>query len=265
MAGLFYPGHPDHLAEVVDALVEEAGPTEAPAHRPKALVVPHAGYVYSGPVAASAYRGLRGVTPPYRKVVLLGPAHRAHVRGMATSGAGAFATPLGEVPVDAESTEGLASLEVRVDAHEREHSLEVQLPFLQRLLGPVSIIPIVVGDAPPREVATLLEALWGGPETLVVISTDLSHYLPYDEGRRVDAATVQRILDGGGREIDHEEACGATPLNGFLRVARDRGMIGELCDLRSSGDTAGGKGEVVGYAALTYRERDEPANGRAHA
>lgn len=256
VAGMFYPAAPRELAgEVDDLLGHSAGADFAPGF-PKALIVPHAGYVYSGGIAAEAYDRLRPARGIVRRVVLLGPCHRVPVRGLALPGAAAFDTPLGRVPVDRGATEALAGLPQVVvsDAvHAEEHALEVQLPFLQRVLGEFSLVPLAVGSATASEVAAVIEKLWGGEETLIVISSDLSHYHPYDEACAIDRATARAILefDAG---IDHEQACGATPVAGLLLAARRRGLNIELLDLRNSGDTAGGRGRVVGYGAFALWE-----------
>jgi AmmeMemoRadiSam system protein B len=256
VAGLFYPADETALAgEVVRHLARAVteGPAGAP---PKALIVPHAGYVYSGPVAAHAYRLLadvRGIT----RVVLLGPVHHVPVRGLALPEAEAFATPLGEVPVDlaaADAIRGLPQVCVSAAAHAPEHSLEVQLPFLQHQLGAFRLLPLAVGDASPEEVAECLERVWGGPETLIVVSSDLSHYLPYDAARRVDRDTAEAILALKEAAIDHHHACGATPVWGLLLVARRKGLRVEMLDLRNSGDTEGDRDRVVGYGAFAFRE-----------
>jgi AmmeMemoRadiSam system protein B len=251
VAGSFYPGDPARLASTVDELVAAARPGPLP----KGLVVPHAGYVYSGPVAGSAYRLAQG-SAQVRRVVLLGPAHFAHVKGLALPDVDALETPLGAVPVDLGAVEVLRPLRQVVQdagAHAQEHSLEVQLPFLQRTLGAFSVVPLVVGRAGPAEVAEVLEALWGGPETLVVISTDLSHYLPYADAARMDRETANRVL-ALGPPLEPPRACGAAPLNGLLHAAKARKLTAELLDLRSSGDTAGPRDGVVGYGAFTFRE-----------
>jgi AmmeMemoRadiSam system protein B/AmmeMemoRadiSam system protein A len=230
--------------------------TVADAPVPKALVVPHAGYVYSGPVAAQGYVRLAPAAGQVKRVVLLGPAHRVAVRGLALPEADHFASPLGEVTLDQqaiESLSGLPQVVVSDAAHAQEHSLEVHLPFLQVVLGEFKLVPLVVGAATPDEVAEVLERLWGGPETLIVISSDLSHFLPYDLARKVDADSVEHMLKLDVR-LNHEQACGATPVNGLLAVARRRGLKPELLDLRNSGDTAGDKSRVVGYAALAFHE-----------
>jgi hypothetical protein len=252
VAGTFYPAQPERLVESVDALLGAVGSAGCEAAVPKALVVPHAGYMYSGAVAATAFARIRPVATAIRRVVLLGPAHRVHLRGVAAPEAEVFDTPLGPVTLDTDLLARI-SLPKSTAVHAREHSLEVQLPFLLRLLDRFQLVPIAVGDARPEEVAALIEALWGGPETLVLISSDLSHYLPYADARQTDARTAGRIvaLDA---PILHEEACGATPINGLLLAARKRGLATELLDLRNSGDTAGGKGEVVGYGAFAFFE-----------
>ena len=256
VAGLFYPGDSRSLAAELDELlggVEQAGPRLG---FPKALIVPHAGYIYSGPVAARAYDELARARGIVRRVVLLGPVHRVPVRGLAVPTDAAFATPLGEVPLDQEAISRLDGLRqiVRSDVpHVHEHALEVQLPFLQRQLGEFSLVPFAVGDANPEQVAEVIERLWGGPETLIVISTDLSHYHAYAEARQIDRNTVSRIASFA-TDLDHEEACGATPLNGFLHAARKRNLGIRLLAACNSGDTAGGKGQVVGYSAFALYE-----------
>jgi AmmeMemoRadiSam system protein B len=220
----------------------------------KALIVPHAGYIYSGPVAASGYAGLRESAVAIRRVVIFGPAHRVWVRGVATVSDSFFETPLGRVPVDREAIAAVFSLpqvEINDEAHASEHSLEVQLPFLQTLLTDFAIAPFVVGGASAAQVAEVMELLWGGPETLVVVSSDLSHYLPYAEAQRIDRATADSILER--RTLSrHEQACGMTPINGLMEVARRKGLVPTLLDLRNSGDTAGDRTRVVGYAAVAF-------------
>jgi AmmeMemoRadiSam system protein B len=251
VAGQFYPEDPAELRALVSRLLGEAAADADVA--PKALIAPHAGYVYSGAVAASAYARLARYRDVYRRVVLLGPCHRVPVAGMALSAADAFRTPLGDVPVDRDAVAILEQHGVRVfePTHQHEHSLEVHLPFLQTVLGEFSIVPIVVGDARPQAVASVLEALWGGPETLIVVSSDLSHYHPYGAAREQDAATCRRIERLDAR-IAHDDACGATPLRGLLLAAERHGMQVTTLDLKSSGDTAGGRDFVVGYGAWMF-------------
>ncbi len=255
VAGSFYPGNPGKLRAEVARLL--AGAPAATGPRPKALIVPHAGYVYSGPVAATAYARLRVPGPPVERVVLLGPAHHEAVAGLALPEEESFLTPLGEVPIDgAAVARALALPQVTrsAAAHGREHSLEVQLPFLQAVLGRFALVPFAVGGASAAEVAGVLDVLWGGPETLVVISTDLSHYLPYDEARAVDHRTAAQILALDAEGLGRGQACGRIPLQGLLLEARRRRLTVDQLDLRSSGDTAGGRDEVVGYGAFALFE-----------
>jgi hypothetical protein len=250
VAGRFYPGRAAELRAAVAALLDEAA-APAAASPPRALIVPHAGYVYSGAVAARAYARLRPHREQYRRVILAGPAHRVPVAGFALPGADAFRTPLGDVPVDRAAAAALEAHGVRVSdaAHAREHSLEVHLPFLQAAVGEFSLVPLVVGDAEPEVVAKVLDLLWGGPETLIVISSDLSHYLSYDDARGRDRATCRAIEELDPRRIGYDDACGAAPVRGLLVTARRRGMRITTLDLRNSGDTAGGRDRVVGYGA----------------
>ncbi|MCA2977352.1 MAG: AmmeMemoRadiSam system protein B, partial [Myxococcaceae bacterium] len=220
VAGAFYPASAEGLRAHIDGLLDAARPPASPA---KAYVVPHAGTVYSGPIAATAYAALRRARPRPTRVVLLGPSHRVGFTGLALPGGEAFDTPLGRVPLDPLAEPLLAGLpQVRVlpRAHAQEHALEVQLPFLQRSLGPFTLVPLVVGDASAEAVAEVLERLWGGDETVVLVSSDLSHFHPLAEARALDAHTVARIvsLDAGGR--DGDEACGFRPIEGLVEVAR---------------------------------------------
>jgi AmmeMemoRadiSam system protein B len=255
VAGAFYPGNSAKLAADVKSLVADA-PRGAGHPQPKAIIAPHAGYIYSGSTAADAYARLEPWRDTIRRVVLLGPTHRVPVRGLAASSAEFFATPLGQVPIDREALDTLADLpQVAVSdpAHAWEHSLEVHLPFLQTVLGEFSLLPLAVGHASADEVAEVLDRLWGGPETLFVISSDLSHYLAYATACKTDRATCEDILRLDPH-IDPHQACGAYPINGLLVAARRHGLKPEMIHLCNSGDTAGDRDRVVGYAAFAFYE-----------
>jgi len=255
VAGMFYPEAAPALGAQVRAYLEGAVAAPGPV-QPKALIVPHAGYVYSGPIAATAYSRLLRCFDAIRRVVLLGPAHRVPFNGLAVPSAVAFATPLGEVEVDRRAIAcalELAQVSESERAHALEHSLEVQLPFLQTLLRSFRLVPFAVGDATTTEVAEVIELLWGGRETLIVVSSDLSHYHAYAEARGIDRATADAVIRLSPT-LGYEQACGAQPINGLLTVARRRGLKPELLDLRNSGDTAGDKFRVVGYGAFVFGE-----------
>jgi hypothetical protein len=252
VAGLFYPADPRELKTDVDEYLAAARPAPGPA--PKALIAPHAGYVYSGPVAAHAYARLRPVADAIHRVVLLAPAHRYPFSGLAFPEAGELLTPLGRVTVDRAALESVADLpQVRqIDrAFDGEHALEVHLPFLQAVLPAFSVVPFIVGDATAAEVAEVLDRLWGGEETLIVVSSDLSHYLDYDSARARDTRTT-RLIEALDPAVGLHDACGRTPVNGLLTVARRRGLTAETVDLRNSGDTAGPRDRVVGYGAYLF-------------
>jgi AmmeMemoRadiSam system protein B len=256
VAGTFYPDDPDELAAVVDgylarAMIEPrtAGPL------PRAIIAPHAGYIYSGPVAASAYAHLAAARHQITRVILIGPAHYVPVRGLAVSSAAAFATPLGEVPVDLATVGRLRALPQILlfdGAHRREHCLEVQLPFLQRLLQRFAIVPLLAGDASYEEVREVIDLLWDGPETLILISSDLSHYHDCATARRLDAATAKAIEALEPEDVGEERACGRIPIGGLLKVARAKGLDVVTADLRNSADTSGVGGEVVGYGSFLF-------------
>lgn len=252
-AGSFYPGAHGALEAAVRGYLAAAPRPVRGEPAPKALIAPHAGYIYSGPVAASAYARLAARRGEITRVVLLGPSHRVFLRGLAAPDVDAFETPLGSVPVDrAWLARALALPQVQVlyRAHELEHSLEVHLPFLQVALDAFALVPLVVGDAAPAEVAEVLDALWGGDETLVVISSDLSHYESYEDARQMDEATARAIESLRPEAIDEHDACGRVPIQGLLVAARARGLGVRALDLRSSGDTAGPRDRVVGYGAF---------------
>ncbi len=292
VAGQFYPGDAAVLRATVQALLAGPGgraaqPVVAAARAgagdqggdtaaagagvpgrpsPKAIIAPHAGYAYSGPIAGSAFRALAPGTAGagaggVRRVVVIGPAHRVAIRGLALPDAAGFATPLGEVPLDAEACERLAGLPqvaVRSDAHRDEHALEVELPFLQVLLGDFRLVPLVVGQASGAQVAEALELVWGDDQTVVVVSSDLSHFLPAATAERVDRQTAARIAALAG-PLAPDQACGAIPINGLLIVARRRALAARQLDLRHSGDTSGDRSRVVGYGAWAF----EPQNHHA--
>lgn len=253
VAGMFYPAAAEELGADIDRMIAGAAAPSGPP--PKAIIVPHAGYVYSGPIAAAAYGLLRPARGRVQRVVLLGPAHRVPFRGFALPSVKAFRTPLGDIPVDRPAVDrlrGLPQVKILDEAHAGEHSLEVHLPFLQRMLGAFALLPVVVGMASGEDVAALLGAVWGGPETLIVISSDLSHYYAYADARARDARTAAAIERLDGAALDEESACGRIPIRGLLQVARRRGLACRRVDLRNSGDTAGPRDQVVGYGAWVF-------------
>ena len=265
VASLFYPGDARALAEEVSSYLDQTEEAPLAPGFPKAVIVPHAGFIYSGPVAASAYDLLRPARGIVRRVVILGPCHRVPVHGLALPRAKAFDTPLGRIPLDEEAIASIRGLQQVVESaatHAEEHAIEVQLPFLQQVLGRFSLVPLVVGDAAPEKVADVLERVWGGNETLIVISSDLSHYHSYEHARRIDGATVRAIL-GFDAGISHEQACGATPVAGMLIAAGRKGLAARLLDCRNSGDTAGDKSRVVGYASFALAS-EGPRYGAEH-
>lgn len=253
VAGLFYPDERDELHRMVNGFLDEVPPCDEPA--PKAIIAPHAGYIYSGPIAASAYARLTRIRDSVHRVVLLGPSHRVGFIGIAASSADFFRTPLGDIALDHALIEQVVKLPgVRCfdQAHQMEHSLEVHLPFLQEVLGAFTLLPLVVGDATPDDVARVLRSVWGGEETLIVISSDLSHYHDYATAQRMDQSTSKAIEQLNPGAIHYEDACGRTPLSGLLLVAKEKGLKAETIDLRNSGDTAGQHDQVVGYGAYLF-------------
>ena len=254
VAGLFYPAAPDELRPLVDGFLAAAA--SEPGYSPKAVIAPHAGFVYSGPIAGSAFACFAADADVIHRVVLIGPAHRLPVRGLALPGQAAFGTPLGAVQIDAElvgSIIDLPQVSVNQAAHSPEHCLEVELPFLQTVLGEFSILPLLVSSVEAEEVAAVLDRVWGGPETRIVVSSDLSHYLSYDAARDTDRATAQQVLELDEPVAEHR-ACGALAINGLLSTARRRRMTVRLLDLRNSGDTAGDRMRVVGYGSFGFAE-----------
>ncbi len=252
VAGMFYPDNPGELAATVKHYLQSAPEISG---TPKAIIVPHAGYVYSGPVAASAYASLIPLKDRITRVVLLGPSHRVPLLGMASTSADRFLTPLGAIAIDREAINSILQypqVHTMNEAHTLEHSLEVQLPFLQLTLGDFKLVPVVVGEASADEVATVLNALWGGDETLIVISSDLSHYHDYDTARKMDSRTSAAIEALSPEKIHDDDACGRNPVKGLLEVARQRHLHARTVDLRNSGDTAGPRDQVVGYGAYLF-------------
>jgi len=255
VAGLFYPGQGAELRSRVDALLAEEE-TGAPHGIPKLLIVPHAGYVYSGRVAAAAYSLLVARRHAIRRVVLLGPTHRVAVRGIAIPSVDAFATPLGNVPVDRATLDQLSSLAGMVvsdAAHAAEHSIEVQLPFLQAVLDDFTLVPLAVGNVADADVTRVLGAIWDGDATLVIVSSDLSHYHSYRSAQVSDRGAVDRIL-ALASGLNHDQACGATPINGALAIARAKGLRPRLLAMCNSGDTSGDRDRVVGYCSIAMEQ-----------
>jgi AmmeMemoRadiSam system protein B len=248
---MFYPAEPRQLATDVLHLLNRVCDSEI---IPKALIVPHAGYIYSGEIAAAAYATLRPIASHIRRVVLLGPTHRVAINGLALPGVDAFDTPLGRVMLDTEAAATITHLpqvSINTHAHELEHSLEVQLPFLQTILTDFTLLPLAVGMASAEQVAEVLDAVWGDEKTLIVVSSDLSHYLPYTSAQQVDNETARSILNLS-QPIAHDQACGGTPISGLLIAAQKHGLTAHLLDLRNSGDTAGSRDAVVGYGAFAF-------------
>ncbi len=252
VAGLFYPSDSGELRRSIDRVLSE---NHCEGMAAKAMILPHAGYPYSGPVAAKGYSLLEPIASQIKRVVLLGPAHRVAFSGIAFSSAEAFATPLGVVEVDRESIDSILEMDAVLildEAHEKEHCLEVHIPFLQTLLGSFKIVPGVVGEVSSDRVASILESLWGGPETLIIISSDLSHFHDYDSARIMDAETSRCISGNCPEGIRSESACGRLPILGLLQLAETKKMTIQTLDLRNSGDTAGPRDRVVGYGAFAF-------------
>ncbi len=255
VSGLFYPSDAKDLEQALSQYLSQAtSPAEL---APKAIIAPHAGYIYSGPVAGSAYATIRRLGDTIKRVILLAPAHRVAVSGIALSSATHFATPLGEIPVALSIVQELATrngLAIDDQAFEQEHAIEVQLPFLQKTLGSFELVPLLVGDADPIFVDQILEDLWGGIETLIVVSSDLSHYLDYQSAREMDNETSAAIESLKPEKLTHHHACGRTAINGLLIAARKHGLNVHTLDLKNSGDTAGDKSRVVGYGAYLFTQ-----------
>ncbi len=264
VAGLFYADNADKLRQSVDQYLHldaaTAGSSNCSGYIeaiPKAIIVPHAGYVYSGSTAACAYRVLAPAASLIKRVVLLGPSHRVGFEGVAFCSSDFFRTPMGDVPVDQSSFVAISNIPgvcLMDSAHEQEHSLEVQLPFLQYLLTDFKLVPLVVGDASKATVAKVLNALWGDEKTLIVISSDLSHYHDYRTAQSIDEKTCQAIERLQPDDIGYDQACGRNPVKGLLSVAEQRHLRVKTLSLCNSGDTAGDKHRVVGYGAWAFYE-----------
>tara|TARA_R110001592_G_scaffold113322_1_gene312365 strand:+ start:10992 stop:11789 length:798 start_codon:yes stop_codon:yes gene_type:complete len=252
VAGQFYPDDPQQLHEIISGLLSEAASLEKSNGQPKAIIVPHAGYIYSGLAAASAFASLLPFRKKITRIVLLGPSHRVGFKGLAVSSADYFQTPLGDIPIEKETIAQILSLpqvSSLDEAHQLEHSLEVELPFLQEVLDDFSLIPIVVGDADGQAVSEVLELLWGSEETLIVISSDLSHFHEYKTAQQQDEATCQAIETLAPELINYDDACGRNPIKGMLVSAQKHNLRVTTLALCNSGDTAGDKNRVVGYGA----------------
>jgi len=251
-AGTFYSDKPQELASAVKAYIAAATPPATP-KPPKAVVAPHAGYIYSGPIAGTAYAALAARGAQIERVILLGPSHRVAFSGLATSGADFFETPMGPVAVDRDAVASLVErgLAREVErAHANEHSLEVQLPFLKQLFPDARVVPLLAGDDDWNAAKRVLTELWGGDETVIVVSSDLSHYHDHATAKKIDAGTASSMETLAAGDIDHEQACGATGVNALLALAADKGLACTTLDLRNSGDTAGPRNRVVGYGAF---------------
>lgn len=250
VAGMFYPADKQLLTDDIHQYLSDVEYMQKT--QPKAIVVPHAGFIYSGPIAASAYKQILPHKDTINRVVLLGPSHRVAFNGLAVPESDEFSTPLGNISIDQKGIQLLSNLPqviVSDQAHKEEHSLEVQLPFLQKVLDEFTLIPIVVGDAERHEVAEVINTLWGDEHTLIVISTDLSHYHGYAEAKQLDRATSDAIVNLKADLIGYEDACGRNGLKGLMTVAEEKHLSIDILDLRNSGDTAGDKSRVVGYGA----------------
>lgn len=255
VAGMFYPSNVEELHNVVSSFLQAAETDEASTTRPLAIIAPHAGYIYSGPIAASVYARLIRYRNDINRVILLGPSHRVPFTGLAASSADYFSTPLGKIPLDKKSLEQVSRLpqvQVLDEAHALEHSLEVHLPFLQEVLGEFTLVPLVVGESRPEDVAAVLDELWEDSGTLIVVSSDLSHYHDYATAKQLDSATSRNIESLNSQGIHYDDACGRNPVNGLIDFAKSHNLSAQTIDLRNSGDTAGTKDKVVGYGAYVF-------------
>ncbi|SRR5579875_386605 len=263
VAGSFYPAKPDSLRRLVERLLAQVPPLGN--GRPLvALIVPHAGYEYSGPVAAYAYRALAEHNREFKRIVVIGPSHFVHFSGIAAPRSAVFATPLGEIAVDVETLRNLADVDILViddEPHRREHSIEVQLPFLQMVLEDFVLVPLAVGDCDPTKISHLIDRLWDDPQTLIIVSSDLSHYLSYEEAQRKDRATARAIEALEAESLGPEDACGFLPIAGLLLAVKRYPVEVARLDMRNSGDTAGMYDWVVGYGAWAFYKRSAGRNG----
>lgn len=258
VAGMFYPDSPQQLKTMIEQSLNQAS-SSVQIQQPKVLIVPHAGYIYSADIAANAYQYLKPFVNDIHHIVLIGPSHRVAFPGLALSSADYFETPLGDVEINSQARQKLMELEgidIIDQAHVKEHSLEVQLPFLQHIINRFTLSPIVAGNASPQLVAEAIQLLWGGPETVIIISSDLSHYHDYQAAQVLDQTTTQAILDFDINKIDSQQACGCVGIRGLLHFAHQHPLKASLVDLRNSGDTAGDKDRVVGYGAYVFEEQN---------
>lgn len=257
VAGQFYSDDAEQLRKSIEAHMQHGFKCQ---YKPKAIIAPHAGYIYSGEIAGSAYSVLPNLADQIRRVILLGPCHRVPVRRFAVASYEAFETPLGTIEVDTEVTLKLLEdkiVECKDTAFAQEHSLEVHLPFLQMYLKDFKIVPILVGSPAVEETSAVLKRLYGDESTLIVISSDLSHYLDYDSANDIDMLTSQQIVSLDYAAIKDEQACGRYPVKGMMHLARELGLTARAIDLRNSGDTQGDKSRVVGYGAYHFYEPNE--------
>lgn len=256
VAGMFYPADPADLVAELDRSFRNARePASIAGPTPKAIVAPHAGYTYSGPVAATAYAAVRPARGTIERVVLLGPSHRVPFDGMAVPSVDLLDTPLGPLRVDTGARDAVLAypwVSTWDAPHASEHSLEVHLPFLRHVLGDVAVLPLVVGHVEPGQIADVLDRVWDGPETLIVVSSDLSHYHDHQTAIRLDQVTARAVEAGREADIGPMDACGAYPLRGLLVAADRHGLAARTIDLRTSADTAGPDDRVVGYGAFVF-------------
>lgn len=255
VAGKFYPSDPTQLRQMVEKFLAQVDQIDSSS--PKAIIVPHAGYPFSGPIAASAFAQFCPARDTIKRIVLIGPSHWMRFRGVALPTADGFLTPLGPVILDREAIPlilPLPQVSLSDEAHVYEHSLEVQLPFLQVILSDFRIVPLLAGDASPEEVSEIVDRLWGGPETRFVVSSDLSHYHDYNSARRLDQRTAAAIEQLNSEALGDAQACGCVPVRGLLAAARRHHLSCRTIDLRNSGDTAGPRDQVVGYGAFIFTQ-----------